>query len=41
MQGTNVQIDGNLTQAATGTLSVFATPALVRNGSTVVGALLA
>lgn len=39
VQGTNVRIDGNLTQAAAGTLSVVAAPALVRNGGTVVGAL--
>lgn len=39
LQGTSVRIDGNLTQAGTGTIALAATPALVRSNGTVVGAL--
>ncbi|MBM6575965.1 autotransporter outer membrane beta-barrel domain-containing protein [Microvirga sp. SRT01] len=38
VQGTNVRVDGNFTQAAGGTLSLAATPALVRIAGTQVGA---
>ncbi|WP_419815643.1 hypothetical protein [Glacieibacterium sp.] len=41
VQGTNVRIDGNLTQAAAGTLSIVATPALLRNAGTPVRPLVA
>ena len=39
VQGTNLRVDGNVTQAAGGTLSLAATPALVRIAGTQVGAL--
>lgn len=39
VQGINLRVDGNFTQAAGGTLSLAASPALVRQAGTQVGAL--